>query len=151
MSNSRGGQSSGQAVRREIVLAALAAGSTYAGAGLAGGVSERSVSRWMSEPSFARSVLEARTEQVNVTSGRLHLLATEAVAVLADSLGSEVSAERLKAVGLVLTWASRYRRDHDFEARLRGIEAQVGLHDSADPVIDEDPIDDRGDAEGEPA
>jgi len=105
----------------------------------------------MSEPSFARSVLEARTEQVNVTSGRLHLLATEAVAVLADSLGSEVSAERLKAVGLVLTWASRYRRDHDFETRLREIEAQVGLHDSADPVIDEDPIDDRADAEGEPA
>jgi hypothetical protein len=105
----------------------------------------------MSEPSFARSVLEARTEQVNVTSGRLHSLATEAVAVLADSLGSEVSAERLKAVGLVLTWASRYRREHDFEARLREIEAQVGLHDSADPVIDEDPIDDRGDAEGEPA
>jgi hypothetical protein len=112
---------------RELARAALASGARYSDAARLAGRSERTIKRWMSETAFRRSVAQARTEQVCAVTGRLAVLALDAVAVLQRSLASEDWAESLRAATLILQWSGRWASMADFALRLADIEQQLGL------------------------
>jgi hypothetical protein len=119
-----------RAQQQHLVRTRLAAGGNYGEAAVEGGVSRRTVARWMSDPSFARSVSEARAEHVQAVTGQLTGLAGEAVAVLADILANGTASEQLRAAHLVLDWGTRLRRDAELEARLLEVESRLGLGDA---------------------
>jgi len=124
-------------VARDVVRAALAEGSSYSEAAAMGGVSKRSVVRWMREPVFGREVADLRSEHLSEVTGQLGGLAVAAVAVLREGFDSERDADRLRAAQLTLEWGARLRRDVDVEGRLLELERRQGLR----------PVD--GDAGGE--
>jgi hypothetical protein len=123
--------------QQALVRARLAVGDTYADAARAGGTSERSVSRWMSDSAFARSVSEARAEHVQVVTGSLTALAAQAPDVLADALVEGTIPQQLSAVELILRWSTTLRRDTDLEARLLEVEAHLGLNGAPMAIDDE--------------
>lgn len=114
---------------QEIVRGVLVAGGDYGDAATEAGVGRRTVARWMSDPVFARSVSDARAEQVQAVTGRLTGLADGAVLALSELLVEGTGPERLRAAQMILDWGSRLRRDADFEVRLLDIEARLGLRD----------------------
>lgn len=116
--------------QQAIVRARLAIGDSYVDAGRAAGTSERSVSRWMSDPAFARSVSAARAEHVQVVTGSLTALAALTPDVLADALVEGTIPQQLSAVDLILRWSTTLRRDTDLEARLLEVEGQLGLNNT---------------------
>jgi hypothetical protein len=115
--------------QKELVRARLAAGGNYGEAAEAGDVGRRTVARWMSDPVFARSVSEARAEQVQAATGKLTGLADEAVGVLVQTMAEGTVTERLRAAQMVLEWGTRLRRDTDLEARLLEVESRLGLQE----------------------
>ena len=135
------GEEMGPTTRRQVsrtqACAALVRGATYAEAGRAGSVSERTVARWMREPDFARSVSDGRAELLCVLSGTLAAAAPDAVRVLLELMTSEVAVERHRAAQQVLTWSSRTRRDGELEQRLLEIETELGLRSAVDDSDDE--------------
>lgn len=72
----------GKRDRDELVVIALAGGSTYAEAAAVAGVSKATVARRMSEPDFRRQVAEARKQIIDRVRGSL----TEAAPKVADGL-----------------------------------------------------------------
>ena len=111
----------------EMLVAALAAGSSYSEAGDAAGVSARTVARRMADLSFARLVAERRREQVVAVSGRVSSLTDRAVTAVEDCLSDESARIRLTAAKLLLDWAFRLRRDEDLELRVAEIRQHLGL------------------------
>lgn len=109
----------------EVVRAALAVGQTYADAGAAAGVSERTVRRRMSDPDFAAEVSVRRGEHVGALAGQLMTAGTEAVAVLRACLASDNETVRLRAAQLVLTTGNSLRHAHELESRLVALEDGV--------------------------
>jgi hypothetical protein len=124
--------------QQEIVRRVLAAGGDYGDAADEADISRRTVARWMSDPTFAKSVSDARAEQVQAVTGQLTSLADGAVLVLSELLVEGTNPERLRAAQMVLDWGTRLRRDTEIEARVLELETRLGL---ADP---------RGDEEGDP-
>ncbi len=120
-------------VARGVVRAALAEGSSYSEAAAMGGVSKRTVTRWMGERVFGREVADLRSEHLSEVTGQLGGLAVAAVAVLREGFDSERDADRLRAAQLTLEWAARLRRDVDVEGRLLELERRQGLR-----PVDED-------------
>lgn len=107
----------------EVVLAALAVGDTYAQAGATAGVSERTVRRRMSEPTFAGEVSARRGEYVGALAGQLVASGPEAVAVVRRCLISADDAVALRAAQLLLTMANQLRHARELEVRLAALEA----------------------------
>ncbi len=103
----------------EVVMAALAVGDTYAEAG----VSERTVRRRMSEPTFAGEVSARRGEFVGALAGQLVASGPEAVAVVRRCLISADDAVALRAAQLLLTMGNQLRHAHELEVRLAALEA----------------------------
>ena len=121
----------GELVRRreagdEVLLEALAAGSSYEAAGELASVSARTVRRRMAEPAFAAEVARRRADRIAAVTGRLAGLCEQALAVLENCLGSERPGDQLRAAELVLTMTRRFRSDVDVDARLAAVEATVG-------------------------
>lgn len=121
-----------RARQQEVVRARLAAGGDYGDAAGEAGVSRRTVARWMSDPTFARSVSGARAEHVQVVTGQLTGLAGEAVSVLTEVLANGTASEQLRAAHMVLGWSTRLRRDTELEARLLEVESRLGLNHTED-------------------
>jgi hypothetical protein len=106
----------------EVLVEALANGSSYAEAGDLAGVSARTVRRRMSDPTFSAEVAKRRNERLGVVSGRLSQLAERALDVLEGALASERAGEALRAADMVLSLDRRYREQVDFAARLLAVE-----------------------------
>jgi transposase-like protein len=129
----RSGLTEAEARRRyqqETVRRVLAAGGNYSDAATEAGVSRRTVARWMSDPTFAKSVSDARAEQVQALTGQLTSLADGAVLVLSEVLVEGTNPERLRAAQMILDWGTRLRRDTELEARLLEVEGRLGLADA---------------------
>jgi hypothetical protein len=129
----RSGLTEAEARRRyqqETVRRVLAAGGNNSDAATEAGVSRRTVARWMSDPTFAKSVSDARAEQVQALTGQLTSLADGAVLVLSEVLVEGTNPERLRAAQMILDWGTRLRRDTELEARLLEVEGRLGLADA---------------------
>jgi hypothetical protein len=117
--------------QQEIVRQVLAAGGNYGDAADEADISRRTVARWMSDPTFAKSVSDARAEQVQALTGQLTSLADGAVLVLSEVLVEGTNPERLRAAQMILDWGTRLRRDIELEARLLEVEGRLGLADAS--------------------
>ncbi len=129
------------AQRREavdtILVAALAAGSSYHEAGRQAGVTERTVGRRMAVPAFNARVAAAREERVAIMCGALTNLAPRAVARLAELLEAGDDRIAMLAVRESLTEVFRARRQYQLEADLRALRAELDdLKSSLNPTGD---------------
>ena len=127
MDNSKTEGENRREAQDEIIVSALATGSSYNEAGEVAGVSGRTVARRMAEPSFARLVAERRKEQVVAVAGRVSSLTTDALTAVEDCLSDESSRTRLAAAKLLLEWSFRLRRDEDLDLRVAEIRQHLGL------------------------
>lgn len=100
--------------RDELVVAALAAGASYAEAGKAAGISKATVARRMSEPAFRGQVIEAREQMIDQVRGALSDAAPAAAAALMV-LAADASSEsvRLGAASRLLDLVLRRRPGFD--------------------------------------
>src|SRR5436190_10426711 len=125
-----------RADRDERIKEAIALGLTYAEvAQEVTGVSVRTIARLMSDQGFASDVWQRRAERMSALSGQLIGAAMGATDVIRREMAlGERSADRVRAAGLALTLAARFRREHELELRLRAVEERLGL--TASGVVD---------------
>lgn len=110
--------------RGEIkVLLALARGASTDAAGAAGGISGRTVRRWLQDDAFQAKVSALRAELLGRTVGQLVDAATEAVATLRGSLSAESEAVRVRAAVAILNALVTLRESVDLEVRIGALEA----------------------------
>jgi hypothetical protein len=110
--------------KREIAaLLALAKGETTDEAGLAAGVSGRTVRRWLEDGRFRGEVARLRGALLDQTTGRLADAAIGAVATLTESLAADSEAVRVRAARAILAATLRYKEVLDLEQRVSKLEA----------------------------
>jgi hypothetical protein len=108
------------------LIAALAAGMTGAEAARAAGVSERTVDRRLSDPTFRARVSEAQAAALGRAISQLGAGATRAATTLLDLLDSASSETvKLSAAVKILELAGRLRMDIQVEQELADLRAQV--------------------------
>ena len=75
----------------------------------------------MSDPAFARRVSERRAEWTSQITGELVAAGPDAVLAIRRELAdAERSADRLRAAGMLLALAHRFREQYELDERLRG-------------------------------
>lgn len=114
----------------EVLIAALAAGRSYAEAGGLAGVSGRTVARRMADVGFARLVADRRGEQVVAIAGRISSLSSEAVDAIRDCLSDTSASTRLAAAKLLLEWSLKFRRGEDLTLAVVEIRQHLGMGDA---------------------
>jgi hypothetical protein len=114
----------------ELIIAALAAGSTYERAGEISATSTRTVARRMSDPGFARRVTARRAEQVQMITGQLTPLGPEAIAAIRSCLTDEKSSVRISAAKVALELGLRFRHQNDLELQVAEIRSHLGMDGS---------------------
>ena len=113
--------------KREVtVIAALAAGKTYAQAGRDAGLSRATVSRRMSDPEFRATVQQARSQLLEQATGKAASVATRAIQTLSALLGPQNPKPiRLGAARAVLEHVVRLREHGELSERLSQLEQIV--------------------------
>lgn len=112
---------------KNAVLLALAQGHSTDAAGRAGGVSGRTVRRWLADDADFRAKVGAlRRELLDQTVGGLADAAVEAVATLRAMLEADSEAVRVRAARAILTAVITVRESVDIEERLAALEAAQG-------------------------
>lgn len=88
------------------------------------GISERTMFRWLAEPTFRRELADAEHELLDAAQRQLLLLQTDAISVLATMLrdADAPHAARLRAAQIVLDSLLKLRELRDLERRLTAIE-----------------------------
>lgn len=105
------------------VILALAQGRSTDEAGKAGGVTGRTVRRWLEDPSFAARVSEVRVQILDRTVGALVDASTEAVATLRELMtSSESDNVRMRAALGILDAAVTMRESLELERRIAALE-----------------------------
>ena len=106
------------------VILALAQGCSTDEAGKAGGVTGRTVRRWLQDPSFAAQVSEVRVQILDRTVGALVDASTEAVATLRELMsGSSSDNVRMRAALGILDAVVAVRESLELERRITALEA----------------------------
>jgi hypothetical protein len=113
----------------ELLLGALAAGSSIEQAARAAGVSTRTVYRRLANPGFAKRLAQARDEVISHTLGELIECAGQAVATLRVLLSSADDRVRLNAAKCTLDQLLRLRETLSLNERLRTLERAVQAQD----------------------
>ncbi|MFE6742323.1 hypothetical protein [Streptomyces tubercidicus] len=108
---------------RTAAVLALAQGEPTRAAAKAAGVSTRTVERWCTDPEFALSVRDTRTELLNTAVGQLAAGAAEAVTALRAALVDDDGRNRVQAARTLLDAVLSLRESLDLEQRLAAIEA----------------------------
>jgi hypothetical protein len=104
----------GKRDRDDVVVAALASGSTYDEAAKTAGLSRSTVARRMQEWEFRARVIEERERVVETVRGKLASTAPAAVEVIASLTTSAKSeAVRLSAASRILDYSLRRRAGFD--------------------------------------
>ena len=125
-----------RAAADEMVIEALATGSTYREAADLAGVSARTVRRRMEGVEFTARVARRRAEFLNTVTGRLAAMPDLAVDALQVALLAGTTTERLRAADMVLAQSRRFTADTDVSQRLVAVEAR--LLKGAGPGDDDD-------------
>jgi hypothetical protein len=105
------------------VILALAQGCSTDEAGRAGGVTGRTVRRWMTDPTFAARVSEMRVQILDRAVGALVGASTEAVATLRELMrGSSSDNVRMRAALGILDAVVTMRESLELERRIAALE-----------------------------
>lgn len=110
----------------DLIAVALAAGKSVAEAATAGGVSDRTVYRRLTDPAFKARVAELRAGMVDAAAGRLSEAMAGAALVLRNLMvtGAE-EAVRLRAAAKLIELGLRVRDQVEIEARVRALEEKA--------------------------
>jgi hypothetical protein len=106
----------------ELLLGALAAGSSVEQAARSAGLSARTAYRRLADPSFARRLAQARDELISSALGELVECASEAVATLRALLSASDERVRLGAAKSTLEQLLRLRETLSLSQRLATLE-----------------------------
>ena len=106
----------------ELLLQALAAGSSVEASAKATGISARTAYRRLADPGFARRLAQARDELISNALGELAECASEAVATLRALLSSSDERVRLGAAKSTLEQLLRLRETLTLSQRLAALE-----------------------------
>lgn len=118
-------QTNGHAAGRadDVLIGALAGGSTRGQAASAAGVGERTVYRRLGDPDFAARVQAARARILDDVLTRTAELAGRAVDKLGQLLDAEAPAVQLGAARTILTIAAEYGERAELAERVAALEA----------------------------
>jgi hypothetical protein len=108
---------------RPAVVLALAQGQTTGQAAKVGGVTGRTVLRWLEDDDFRQEIADTRTDLMRLAVGRLAAGAAKAVDTLVDALDTEKGQARVMAAKVLLESSLALRESLDLEERLAAIEA----------------------------
>ncbi|MEC3992256.1 hypothetical protein VSR01_01320 [Actinacidiphila sp. DG2A-62] len=108
---------------RPAVVLALAQGQTTGQAAKVGGVTGRTVLRWLEEDEFRQEVADTRTNLMRLAVGRLAAGAAKAVDTLVDALDTERGQARVQAAKVLLESSLALRESLDLEERIAALEA----------------------------
>jgi hypothetical protein len=112
----------------EILVLALACGSTVEAAARQAEVSDRTVYRHLKDPKFRTQVRDARAEMVKRSAGMLTAAAGESVrTLLALQKAPTPPAVRLGAARAILELGIKVREMVELEGRIEALEQQAGL------------------------
>jgi hypothetical protein len=112
----------------DVLLVALASGSTVEAAAAQADVSESTVYRRLTEPAFTTRLTQMRAAMVDRAIALISAAGAQAVRVLSDLLDEkEKPAVRLGAARAVLELGSKLRTEGDLAARLEAAERALGL------------------------
>ena len=120
--------------RDETLIAYLARGAAHVQAAEAAGVSRSTVRRRLAVPGFRAAVEAERAEIRRRTADQLAALTGQALAALADLLGSENDPTKLGAVRLVLDMALRYTDAVELRRELADLAARLDALETVDPA-----------------
>lgn len=107
----------------DVLVGALAAGSTRAEAAAAAGVGPRTVYRRLSDPDFAARVQTARARILDDVLTRTAELAGRAVDKLGQLLEADSPAVQLGAARVILTTAAEFGERAELAERVAALEA----------------------------
>jgi hypothetical protein len=125
MAESNGTRPGNRDGRKAILAVALASGRTLKQAAAAAGVSERTASKWHTDPQFKGRVLALRGEVVSRALGRVTASLTAAANTLRKLLESGNDAIRLGAAKSIIDAALRLREANDLQQQLDDLRALV--------------------------
>ncbi len=113
--------------KQERAISALLAHSTVESAASAGGVSERSIYRWLRDEQFRAAFDEARRQALQDALRRLQAVAGEAVDALREIIEDKDvrPAERVSAARVALDFAMRGSELLDVQERLAALEVRA--------------------------
>jgi hypothetical protein len=112
--------------QQQKAIAGLLNQPTISAAAQAAGVGERTLYRWLDDPTFAAAYRAARRQAVAQAIARLQQLSSGAVAVLAQvaSDKSAPASSRVAAATKILELSIRAIELEDLESRIAALEAQ---------------------------
>ncbi len=110
-------------------LTALVATGDRAAAAEAGGVSERTLRRWLDKSAFRAQLCEAESEVVRTAARRLGRLADKALGVLEGVMDNSDAPDhpRIRAAATILDTCLRWREHVTFEERIQQLEQRMGV------------------------
>ena len=110
---------------QQRTLASLLTERDIRSAAVSAGVSERSIYRWLADPTFKAELARREGELIDQAARRLVTLQDAAIAVFDDVLSSLTAkdADKLRAAQCVLDYLLRLRELSTVEERLRALEA----------------------------
>lgn len=109
----------------DALLLAVACGVTVENAAAKAGVSTRTATRRMADPTFQKRLRAMRLDMVQRTMGALTAAGQEAVRTLLELLKGSTPSVRLGAVRMVLEMGIKMREVADLEERLAALEEQL--------------------------
>jgi hypothetical protein len=108
---------------RPAVVLALAQGQTTGQAAKVGGITGRTVLRWLEDDDFRQEIADTRTDLMRLAVGRLAAGAAKAVDTLVDALDTERGQARVQAAKVLLESSLALRESLDLEERIAALEA----------------------------
>ena len=118
-------QNSGQPRRHEVLVTALARGTSHTAAAKLAGVSRRTVQRKLDDPKFREKIQRLRNGLIGEATGRVVGLLDAASNALNDLLVSETESIRLSAARCVFDVALKLKECSDLESRLQILEDRI--------------------------
>src|SRR5437870_8305184 len=110
----------------DVLVVALACGSTLENAARKANVSARTAHRRLADPAFKKRLADVRADMVQRTSGMLTAASLEAVKTLVELQASlQAPAIRLGAARTILELGVRLRETIELSERLQALEEQV--------------------------
>jgi hypothetical protein len=109
----------------QLLLGALAAGSTVEDAACSAGISTRTAYRRLANPGFAHRLAQARDDLISAALGELIDSASEAVTTLRTLLGASDERVRLAAAKATLEQLLRLRETLSLSQRLATLERAI--------------------------
>jgi hypothetical protein len=111
--------------KQEAAIADLLGAPTVTAAAAQVGVGERTIRRWLREPSFAAAYRVARRQSVELALARLQQAAGEAVDTLRANLKAEKAADQNRAAVAILEHCLRYSEAADLAAEVEDLRRRI--------------------------